>query len=61
MWPVIWSILILFVAAFAFGLVFPGGFCIFFCDDITAWIEAKTDEIRARTETIKQELRNDAD
>ena len=55
------SVTLFFAACFVFALLFLGGFCIFFCDDITDWLEAKTDEIRARTEAMRKERANDTD
>ena len=37
------------------GFCYLGALTIFFADDITDWLEAKTDYLRAKAEAIKQE------
>ena len=41
--------------ALILGFFYLGAFTIFFAEDITEWLEAKADFLRAKAEAIKQE------
>ena len=45
--------------ALILGFFYLGAFTIFFAEDITEWLEAKADFLRAKAEAIRQETAQD--
>lgn len=41
------------------GFFYLGSLTIFFADDITEWIKAKTDYVRAKTEALKKQYEHE--